>query len=256
MNKSDDPDKGIPAGALPADTEQLLNALRCGEIDSEYGLMRWSTNYTFLTSVQQDDLTVMAVYKPQAGERPLWDFPDGTLCYRENAAYLTSAQLGWDIVPPTILREGPRGLGTFQIFIDHDPEVNYFSFDASMYPQLMRLSLFDCLVNNADRKGGHCLLDTNGHLWGIDHGITFHIAPKLRTVVWDFAGQPIPDDLLEALSKLSEALGDESSSYRQFMSQMLAVGEMKTFHARVNQLLKTRKYPLPGPGPNYPWPPV
>lgn len=218
--------------------------------------MRWSSNYTFLVSVEHQDIKTMAVYKPQKGERPLWDFPDGTLCYRELASFLTSQALGWELVPPTVLRDGPRGLGSLQFYIDHDPEVNYFTFDESMRPQLQRMAAFDYLVNNADRKGGHCLLDSEGHLWGIDHGITFHSAPKLRTVIWDFAGQPIPDELVTDVEKLCVALEDEFGEYRRELERLLSPHEINTFRARVRQLLKTRRYPLPGAGPNYPWPPV
>jgi uncharacterized repeat protein (TIGR03843 family) len=236
--------------------EKLLEALRCGEIDSEYGLMRWSSNYTFLISVKQDDVTTPAVYKPQKGERPLWDFPDGTLCNREVATFLAAQALGWDLVPPTVLRDGPRGLGSVQFYIDHDPEQNYFTFDESMRPQLMRLAAFDYLINNADRKGGHCLLDPDGHIWAIDHGITFHSAPKLRTVIWDYAGQPVPDDLLRDVDKLCSALEDDDGPLRRSLVPLLSNHEIMTFKARTRHILKTKRYPLPGSGPNYPWPPV
>jgi uncharacterized repeat protein (TIGR03843 family) len=190
----------------------------------------------------------------------LWDFPDGTLCYRELASFQTSHALGWDIVPPTALREASRGLGTVQFFIDHDPQINYFSFNENMDDaiagQLMRIVAFDYIVNNADRKGGHCLLDSQGHLWGIDHGITFHTSNKLRTVVWDFAGEPVPSPLLEDLERLNASLENAGSDYRQGLCKLLSGAEISAFQARLRHLLKTRRYPLPGPGPNYPWPPV
>ena len=244
------------SGSQSVPLQRLLDTLRCGEVVEEYGVMRWSSNYTFLVSVAHDNLQTMAVYKPQKGERPLWDFPDGTLCYREVAAFLTSQALGWQLVPPTVLREGPRGLGSVQFYVDHDPEVNYFAFDETMRPQLSRLAAFDYVINNADRKGGHCLVDSEGHLWGIDHGITFHSAPKLRTVVWDFAGEPVPDDYLADLDRVCVALEDEGSSFRLSLTELLSSHEINTLRARVKQLLKTRRYPLPGAGPNYPWPPV
>lgn len=236
--------------------ERLLRALEHGTIDTEYGMMRWSSNYTFLISVEHDDIKTMAVYKPQRGERPLWDFPDGTLCYREVASFLTSEQLGWQVVPPTVLREGPRGLGSVQFYIDHDPELNYFSFDETVHPQLLRMALFDHLVNNADRKGGHVLLDADGHLWGIDHGITFHAAPKLRTVIWDFANESIPDTFLEDMEQLCRELACETSPYRQRLEKLLSPTELIAFEKRVRRLLKLRRFPRPGSGPNYPWPPV
>lgn len=236
--------------------EQVLDVLRCGEVEEEHGVMRWSSNYTFLLSVVHEDTRIMTIYKPQRGERPLWDFPNGTLCYRELAAFLTSSELDWDIVPPTVLREGPHGLGSMQFYVDHDPELNYFSFDEALQPQLMRLSLFDYLVNNADRKGGHCLLDGAGRVWAIDHGITFHSANKLRTVIWDFAGQDIPEALIPDIERLCVKLEDSDSEYVQGMSKLLSEHELDAFRARVRMLLKRRRYPLPGAGPNYPWPPV
>lgn len=236
--------------------DRVLDILEKGEIEQEYGLLRWSSNYAFLISVKYEDTELTAVYKPQKGERPLWDFPDGTLCYRERAAFLTSNELKWDIVPPTTLREASRGLGSVQFYIEHDPQVNYFSFDESMAPQLMRISAFDYLVNNADRKGGHCLVDSQGHVWGIDHGISFHASNKLRTVIWDFAGQPVPPELLKDMECLLASLEDSSSPYRQALCALLSNAEINAFQARVRHLLRSRKYPLPGAGPNYPWPPV
>jgi hypothetical protein len=235
---------------------QVLEILEKGAVDTEHGMMRWSSNYTFLISVTHEDTTLMSVYKPQRGERPLWDFPDGTLCYREVAAFLTSEALGWQIVPPTVLRDGPRGLGSIQFYIDHDPEVNYFSFDETLIPQLMRMVVFDYIVNNADRKGGHCLLDSTGHLWGIDHGITFHTAPKLRTVIWDFAGKPIPDLLLTDLDRLCGQTDDATNLFRKGLEGLITEREIAAFQARLRHLLRTKKYPQPGSGPNTPWPPV
>jgi uncharacterized repeat protein (TIGR03843 family) len=236
--------------------ERLLEVLSKGQIAEEHGVMRWSSNYTFLLSMTYEDITVMAVYKPQRGERPLWDFPDGTLCYREVASFLTSHTLGWQLVPPTVLRDGPHGIGSVQFYIDHDPEENYFAFDESLIPQLQRLAAFDYIVNNADRKGGHCLLDRDRHVWGIDHGLTFNTAHKLRTVIWDFAGEPIPDTLLMDISRLCELIDKTDSPYQQNLRKMLEPAEIDAFHRRIQRLLKQRRYPRPGPGPNYPWPPV
>lgn len=240
----------------PISPDEALTILRDGDIDTEYGMLRWSSNYAFLLGVKKEMREVTAVYKPQRGERPLWDFPDGTLCNREYAAYLTSQQLGWQIVPPTVLREGSHGLGTIQFFIEHDPQVNYFSFDETLKPQLERIALFDVLVNNADRKGGHCLLDPQDHIWGIDHGITFNAQHKLRTVIWDFADEPISETLMRDIERLSCDLEDETNAYRLEMRKLLTRGEMNAFAARVRVTLKNGKYPVPGAGPNYPWPPV
>jgi hypothetical protein len=245
-----------PSASTPITIERIEEILEKGDVSEEHGAIRWSSNYTFLLSVTHEDETLLTVYKPRRGERPLWDFPDGTLALRERAAFLTSQALDWQVVPPTVLREGPRGLGSFQFFVDHDPNHTYFEFDESLRPQVARLSLFDVITNNADRKGGHCLLDSQGHVWGIDHGLTFNVAHKLRTVIWDFAGQPIPPSFLEDLEALHAAMCDESHAYTGEMRTLLEHDEMTAFLHRVERLLKTRMYPRPGPGPNYPWPPV
>jgi len=241
---------------LPLSSERVLEVLENGEFDAEHGMLRWSSNYAFLIDLTFDEDRITAVYKPQRGERPLWDFPDGTLCYREVASFLTSRQLGWEIVPPTALRTGPRGLGSMQVYVEHDPEINYFTFDEHFSPQLMRIAAFDYLINNADRKGGHCLLDSEGHIWGIDHGIAFNAVHKLRTVIWDYAGQAIPDELLAAIACLPDALEDPENTYAQAMKKLLSPQEIRAFQGRLRHLLKQKRYPVPGPGPNYPWPPV
>ncbi len=236
--------------------ERVLEAIEKGEVEIEHGSIRWSSNYTFLLSVRYGDLLIPCIYKPRIGERPLWDFPDGTLCLRERASFLTSEFLGWQLVPPTVLREGPRGLGSLQFYVEHDPEYNYFSFDEALKPQLVYLSLFDCIINNADRKGGHCLVDASNRLWAIDHGLTFNAAHKLRTVIWDFAGQPIPAALLDDLQRLCNELDQPQSDYTCAMQELLAPQEMIAYRRRVERLLNSARFPKPGPGPNYPWPPV
>jgi hypothetical protein len=237
-------------------TARALEILSQGVLEREHGMMRWSSNYTFLLTAKHEGQEAMAVYKPRSGERPLWDFPDGTLCQREVAAFTVSEALGWGLVPPTVLREGPRGIGSFQLYIEHDPELNYFSFDPSVKPQLEWLVLFDALINNADRKGGHCLLDLKQRLWAIDHGITFHVQHKLRTVIWDFSGQAIPSALIDDLTALNTTLGIADSPLRCALAPLLSEGEIEACMTRLRRLLRTAKYPSPGPGPNYPWPPV
>src|SRR5215510_4087159 len=185
------------AGSKIIDIPRATRLLMQGTMREESGMLRWSSNCTFLVSVADHEYKSMAVYKPQRGERPLWDFPDGTLCLREVAAFVVSDALGWQVVPPTVLRDGTRGIGSVQIYVQNNPDQNYFSLDETFMDQLRRFAAFDYLINNADRKGGHCLVGPGNHLWGIDHGIGFHTAPKLRTVIWDFAGQPIPAELLE-----------------------------------------------------------
>src|SRR5215218_3145130 len=147
------------------DVARLLRLLACGIMREEHGMLRWSSNYTFLVSTSDGDVTTMAVYKPQRGERPLWDFPDGTLCHREVAAYELSEALGWSIVPETVLRDGPYGTGMVQRFVDHDPDDHYFTLLEAHMDEFERFAAFDVLANNADRKGGHCLLGTrDGHV--------------------------------------------------------------------------------------------
>lgn len=236
--------------------EQVLTALRDGEVEDEYGLMRWGSNYTFLVTVKHCDQAFLAIYKPRIGECPLWDFPDGTLCQRETASYVVSAALGWEIVPPTILREGPRGIGSLQVFINHDPNRHYFTFDEAQDAGVMQMAAFDAIVNNADRKGGHCLLDEDERLWGIDHGLTFHPANKLRTVIWDHAGQPVPDALLADIERLCQTLEDDEHTCTAELNTLLSIHEMKALKRRVNKLLNTGTFPLPGSGPNRPWPAI
>jgi len=252
-----DQDYDLPKqGGSSLTCDQILNILETGEINSEYGILRWSSNYAFLVNICLDSVDITAVYKPQRGERPLWDFPDGTLCYRERASFLASQQLNWEIVPPTVLREGPRGLGSLQYYIEHDPQVNYFTFDGSFAPQLMRISAFDYLINNADRKGGHCLLDSKGHIWGIDHGISFNAMHKLRTVIWDYAGQTLDDAMLVDIERVAGLVDNPESDFSRGIVDLLSGQEITAFRRRLSKMVRTKRYPSPGPGPNYPWPPV
>lgn len=236
--------------------ETVIDVITHGDMENTHGMLRYSSNYTFLVTMTKDDMSLPAVYKPRKGERPLWDFPDGTLCNRERAAYLTSDVLGWGVVPPTALRDGVHGVGSVQFYVHHDPKLNYFSFDDEMAPQLARMALFDVLVNNADRKGGHVLLDDNGQLWGIDHGITFNEEHKLRTVIWDFAGGQVPAALMSDVETLCATLQDADSDYRTELATLLMRRELDAFQRRIDRVLQTRRYPTPGPGPNYPWPAV
>lgn len=237
--------------------EEALQVMEKGVMDDEVGLMRWGSNYTFLVKVELEGRRLMAIYKPRMGERPLWDFPDGTLCNRETAAYLTSKALGWGLVPPTFLRDGTRGVGSVQLFIDHDPELHYFTFDRDRFTrQLERMAIFDAIVNNADRKGGHCLLDGDERLWGIDHGLTFNASEKLRTVIWDYSGLPIPPAILDDLRCLRRRLDDDDDAYTRGMAALLARAELGMLRRRVERLVALGLFPLPGPGRNQPWPAV
>ncbi len=237
--------------------QEVLHTLSHGEIQEEHGVLPWGSNYAYLVSISDAGRTLLAVYKPQRGERPLWDFPAGTLCYREVAAFRVSDALGWGIVPPTVLRSGPYGLGSLQFFVHHDPEITYFTpFPRKTWPQLQYFAVFDYLINNGDRKGGHCLLDDEGHLWGIDHGVSFHHQYKLRTVIWDFAGQPIPGPILESLRGFCDKLDVPEPDGRGLLTGLLSEQEVIAFRRRLDTILRDPTFPQPGPGQNYPWPPV
>ena len=181
----------------------VLALLAQGDLDVQ-GMLPWSSNYTLLATVRSNGLQGLAVYKPRRGERPLWDFARGTLCQREVAAYLLNAALGWNLVPPTVLRDGPYGIGSVQLFIDADQEAHLFTMqkEGGFESAIEQLAVFDVLANNADRKSGHCLKGNDGRLWAIDHGICFHAEPKLRTVLWDYAGKPLRPDILADLRAL------------------------------------------------------
>lgn len=244
--------------------DDILRLLSKGEMEA-LGLLPWSSNYTFLARITDpdipsgdDDEEFLAVYKPQSGENPLWDFAEGTLCMRELAAYLVSETLGWNLIPPTVLRDGPHGFGSVQLYIDNDPNQHYFTFreESEYCEQLQRLSAFDLITNNADRKSGHCLLDKQGHVWAIDHGITFNTDYKLRTVIWDFAGQPLSPEIMADIRRLLDAISPKQPLGRA-LRQLLSEGEVAAFRRRAEGLLKLGVFP----GPNrtqrsIPWPPV
>jgi uncharacterized repeat protein (TIGR03843 family) len=203
-----------------------------------------------------------AVYKPRRGERPLWDFTQGTLCAREQAAFLISQVLGWGLVPATVLREGPHGLGSVQQFIEHDPERHYFTIEGKTEyaDQLQKIVLLDVIINNADRKGGHVLLQEQENqpdrLWAIDHGVCFHIEPKLRSVIWEFAGETIPPTQLAALITCQDKLAVNTDQIRTQLANLLSTQEVMALLRRLKNLIDQAIFPLPGPGRHYPWPPV
>jgi len=234
--------------------DTALNLLQSGEVCELHGMLPWGSNATLLATVSDGAVRALAVYKPQRGERPLWDFPEGSLCKREVAAFEVSELIGWHIVPATVLRVGPHGVGSLQYFMPHDPEEHYFTFDRTLRSQLKRIALFDLIINNADRKGGHCLLADGGRLWAIDHGVCFHTQPKLRTVIWDFADQPIPRSLRNDLSVLCERL--DQPDVQERLLQLLSAGELDALRRRVEAFSHNEVFPDAGPGRSYPWPPV
>jgi len=229
---------------------KLQQAFQHGDLDLK-GQFTLGSNYTFLVEVKYQDQTYPAVYKPTRGERPLWDFEENTLALREVAAYIVSESLGFHFVPFTALREdGPLGGGSLQQFIDYDPNYHYFNFTPEDKLLLKPVALFDLLVNNADRKGGHVFFENETHkLFAIDHGICFHEEDKLRTVLWDFGGQQIPDALLSRLSLNSNLLAD--------LEPYLSPSEITALQSRANSILKKRIFPRqPKDRRAMPWPPL
>ena len=235
----------------------LKDALQKGEINLK-GQFILGYNDTFLTSVRHQAMEFLAVYKPRRGEQPLWDFPPHSLARREVAAFLFSQLLGWDLVPVTILREdGPLGPGSLQQFIKHDANYHYFTFSDADRQRLRLVALFDLLVNNADRKGGHILIEhATRHLWTIDHGLCFHEEDKLRTVVWDFAGEEITKDLLSSIERMREQLSLQGDQFSE-LQRYLTPSEIDALNCRAQRLLNERHYPHPPIDRRaYPYPPI
>ncbi|WP_426244518.1 SCO1664 family protein [Nocardioides sp. LHG3406-4] len=248
-------------------TEDLLD----GDIEL-HGRVMPASNATFIGALAD----IRVVYKPVAGERPLWDFPDGTLASREVAAYVVSEMLGWDVVPPTVLRDGPHGPGMVQAWMEPDPDQTAVDIvrtgrlpegyrhvfdgvderDRSVSlvhedsPALRRMAVFDVLVNNADRKGGHVLAMADGHRYGVDHGVSFHVEPKLRTVLWGWLGEPLADDELDGVATV---LGHARDGV---LRELLADDELDALASRCRRLLADPVMPAPhARGPAIPWPP-
>jgi hypothetical protein len=221
------------------------------------GLLPYSSNRTFLVRLGNPagDSGGLAVYKPARGERPLSDFPDQSLYKREVAAYEVSRALGWDLVPPTVVRtEAPLGPGSLQLFIDHDPSQHYFTLLEENQPFFKRLATFDILCNNADRKSGHCLRDGEGRLWAVDHGLTFNAAPKLRTVIWDFAGRRVPAREREAVARLNRELEDQGSPLVATLAALLDADEIAALRDRARALSQPCYFPSPRSDWSFPWP--
>ena len=234
--------------------QTILDILLRGKIElqAQFAL---GSNYTFLVNVNHPAGHIQAVYKPQRGEIPLWDFPPESLAGREVAAYLLSEALGWRLVPPTILREdGPFGPGSLQQFIPYDPELNYFSFQPALIQRLKPTALFDMVINNADRKGSHILLDDDRHIWLIDHGLCFHALPKLRTVIWDFAGQSVPAELIRDLEYVLPNLKAGADLYKN-LCDCLEKKEIRALKTRILNIINQPVFPKPDTEKRqFPWP--
>ena len=246
------PDDARPdAGRSEAQARELLQD---GDIDV-LGRMPWSSNATFLVNVTSNGDEMLGIYKPQRGERPLWDFPRGTLCQREVAAYELSDILGWDIVPHTVLRDGPAGIGALQRFVEHDPDDHYFTLLERHGDDFRRMAAFDIVINNTDRKGGHCLLAADGRIFGIDHGVSFHAQWKVRTVIWDFGGEPLPEAVAADLQCLADRFDRRELDAR--LRPLLDRFELDAMRARVDHLLTTGVLPEADDSYHcYPWPMV
>ncbi|MDI5974293.1 SCO1664 family protein [Streptomyces sp. SL13] len=244
------------------------------------GRLREASNAVLYCVISHEGRTAHCVYKPVAGERPLWDFPDGDLASREVAAYLVSEATGWDLVPPTVLRDGPYGRGMVQLWIDSDDQQPLLALVEDDEPapgwkavveaevgegrtawlvhaddaRLRRLSVLDAVINNADRKGGHLLPTMAGRLYGIDHGVTFHTEDKLRTLLWGWAGEPLTEEAAGVLGRLS---ADLAGPLGERLAALLTAAETAALRERVTALLAAGRHPLPGGDwPSIPWPPV
>lgn len=257
---------------------ETVDVLTHGVLEPEGRLIE-ASNTTLRCWATLDGVTVRCVYKPVAGERPLWDFPDGTLAGREVAAYLVSGATGWELVPPTVHRDGPLGPGACQLWIEEtaDPLVGFvadqelpggwhriasarddrnraYTLAHADDPRLARMAIFDAVVNNADRKGGHVLVTDTGQLYGVDHGVCFHVDPKLRTVLWGWAGQPLPGEAAPVLAGLAEAV---DGPLGEALSTDLTRAELAALAGRVGELRETGRFTAPHPEwPAVPWPPI
>jgi hypothetical protein len=232
--------------------DDALALLTQGELDIE-GRLVDASNATLYCSVTHEGASAHCVYKPVRGERPLWDFPDGTLAGREVAAYEVSAATGWALVPPTILRDGPFGPGMCQLWIDIDESVDVARLVRTGTPELRRMALFDAVINNADRKGGHLLPTVDGHIYGVDHGISFHCEDKLRTLLWGWRERKLSRPEIEMLTglraDLDGPLGDR-------LAPLITQNELWATGARIDRLLSTGVFPSPSEDwPAIPWPP-
>lgn len=239
--------------SMGCDDATALRALREGALEVR-GRLVDASNATLLATVTHEGVSRHCVYKPVAGERPLWDFPEGTLAGREVAAYEVSEVTGWALVPPTVYRDGPFGPGMCQLWIDPDTSVDIVAVLRGEHPQLRRMAVFDAVVNNADRKGSHVLPLEDGHLYGIDHGVCFAAESKLRTLLWQWRGEPLTAEACRALEALRAELA--GGQLQQQLARWLTHDEITAMGDRIDELLVTGVHPYPsGDWPPLPWPP-
>jgi uncharacterized repeat protein (TIGR03843 family) len=234
------------------DRPDILELLREADF-GEVRLLPSGSNYVFAVTLKASgERDGVAIYKPCQGENPLWDFPQG-LHRREVASYLLAEGLGWCFIPPTVVRDGPHGEGMLQLFIEHDIRQHFFTLRDARSNEFKKFVAFDYIANNADRKGGHCLLGEDGRVWGIDHGLTFHVADKLRTVMWDWAGELVPKRLLRDVAAFRERLAPGGDVAAQ-LEGWLEPRELERTRERAAALLESRRFPVPGSYRSVPWP--
>jgi hypothetical protein len=241
---------------LPPEAEELERLLVELPDLELLGILQGASNYTFLAELgPHPPAGLRAVYKPARGESPLWDFEAGTLYQREVAAYRLSKTLGWPRIPPTVVRDqAPHGVGAMQLYIEADRR-HFLSEQARQRNAWLRIALFDVITNNADRKSGHCLFDAQDRVWVIDHGLTFHTDPKLRTVIWDFSGDPLPPDLCDDLERALIEI--ETGSLAGELERLLRPGEIRVLKRRMRGVLDPAwRFPEPTSAWSVPWPPV
>jgi uncharacterized repeat protein (TIGR03843 family) len=274
----------LAAPSTQEEVAHVLDVLTFGDFEIE-GRLTDASNLALRGQLELDDIRAQVIYKPVQGERSLWDFPDGTLAQREAAAFVMSVVGGWNLVPPTVLREGPLGRGSVQLWVDAveggtESLIDVVTpaemasgwlpvFEAQLADgtdvvvahadraELASAAVFDVVINNADRKGSHLVLDQLGSLWGFDHGVSFHAEPKLRTVLWGWVGQPLPEADLVRLEALSRWLRDRASPLSTTLEILLSQAEVEALGRRTERLLETGRFPEPnGRGPAVPWPPL
>ncbi|GAA1072412.1 SCO1664 family protein [Nocardiopsis composta] len=240
----------------PAGVE-ALELLSTGRLEV-VGRLTDASNATFYATVEAGGAEAACVYKPVAGERPLWDFPDGTLAGREVAAFAVSEALGWGVVPPTVHRDGPFGEGMVQLWVDGDPDVELVALSRRTdHAGLRRMAVFDAVINNSDRKIGHLLPVPGGHLYGCDHGVSFAEEYKLRTVLWQWQGEPLTEEALDGLARLAGLMAEAGGPLAEELAVRLTGPERYALRRRVELLLEHRVHPYPSPAwPSVPWPPV
>lgn len=236
----------------------IINILQNGKVELSGQAIRGS-NSTFLCNVTLDNQSLQAIYKPTKGERPLWDFPHFTLAQREVSAFIVTQLIGWKFVPPTVLRNKSAifGKGSLQFYIEHDPMFHYLNYPSVDHLTMMKIVVFDMLINNADRKSGHVLFDSNKNVWLIDHGLCFNVENKHRTVIWEYAGEKIPEILKNDIQKFVSHLKSRKHRLVRKLKMLLSNNEFFTIIQRGEELLSLDEFPYPEPNRrSYPWPPI